>query len=204
MLAGCVTKRNVPLNSAFWQNQKEKITIIAAECPKPHLHAVGAQGLLDVAIIHAANRKLIDALKNSDLSWYEELPQTFAKRLKDKQRQASIYPKRVELKQKNQANILAESNGDLLLTFKVRTVGARRQYGLGFVPMSAPEGYCLLVGELINPKDKKVLWHHEAEIIQKVQGAWDQPPHFQNFNVALNTAIAEAKKELLDSFFNGH
>ena len=73
----------------------------------------------------------------------------------------------------------------------------------GFIPMGVPDAYCVLVGELVDPKDKKIWWHHEAEIIEPVQGAWDQSPHYPNFLNALNIAINEAKQEMLDSFFSG-
>lgn len=202
LFTGCAT-RNVPLHSSFWQNSNEKITIVAAQPPTPGVHIVGGQGLLDAAITIAANSKLSSSIEKTDLSWYEELPHDFIKRLKVKQKEVTLYSKKLDLRKKDQAKILAETKDDLLLTFKLRAVGAQREYAAGFVPMGGPKAYCVLVGELVNPKEKRTLWHHEVEIIQKVNGPWDEPPLFPNFNTALNVAITDAKQELMDSFFSG-
>lgn len=202
-LTGCAANRNIPLQANFWQNKDQNITIAAAKTPAPSVHEVGGQGLLDMAITNIANKSLSNNLKKTDLSWYPEMQQNFANRLKEKNIKTTFYTGALELNKKNQPNILAQTNGQLLLTFHLKAIGARREYIGGFIPKRPPEGYCVLVGELIEPNSKKVLWHHETEVLQKVQGKWDQPPHFQNFNQALSLAVADAKQELFDSFFSG-
>jgi hypothetical protein len=203
LLAGCSANRNIPLKADFWQNQAQKITVATVQAPKPQLCVIGAQGLLDMAITGIANNSLGSAIKNTDLSWYKEMQQNFVHRLKQSNMLATGYSGTLNDDVKAHASVLAETQGDLLLTLELIAIGARREYMLGCIPKGGPEGYCVLVGKLLNPNDKKVLWRHETEIIQKVQGKWDQPPHFPNFNTALNQATAEAKQEVLDSFFSG-
>lgn len=205
VLMGCASgNRNIALQDNFWKNQNKKITVASFKAPQPQVHQVGGQGLLDMAITSVANKSINNKLKQTDLGWYNEMPQEFANQLKNKHIQAAVLSRKLEAKQKNYSSELAETNGDLLLTLELKAIGARREYAAGFIPQGAPEAYCVLVGELIDPKDKKVLWHHETEVLQKVQGAWDQPPAFPNFTAAHNIAVAEAKQELLDSFFSGH
>lgn len=203
LISGCAVNRNLPMQDAFWQNKNQKIVVAAVLAPEPKVHQYGQQGLVDMAITGIANKDLSAAVKKTDLSWYNEIPQSFARRLKDNRMQASVYSRTLDLNKKKHANVLAETDGDLLLTFELKAVGARREYAAGFIPNGGPEGYCVLIGELFDPKQKKVLWRHETEIIQKVDGQWDQPPHFPNFNNALNIAIRDAQQELLDSFFSG-
>lgn len=205
LLAGCAsTPRNVALQDSFWQNPQQKITVATIKNPAPKIHVVGNQGIMDMAITSVVNRHLDKAIRETDLSWYSDVPNNFAQRLKQSKMHASVYSKPLEKNKKTHANVLAETNSDLLLTFELKAIGARRLYKAGFIPTNAPEGYCVLVGELVDPLNKsKVLWRHETEIIQKVVGKWDEPPHFSNFKNALNVAVAEAKQEIMDSFFSG-
>ncbi len=205
LLMGCATpKRCVPLAESFWQNHTQKITVATYPAPTPTVYQLGAQGLLDIAITSIANKALNNALKHTDLIWYHELPEHFVNRLKGQHIQASIYEKKLPPDRKVHPGVLAETNGDLLLILELHAIGARRSYSAGFIPQGAPEAYCVLVGELLDPKNKKnVLWHSESEVIIKVDGAWDQPPGFPNFMNALNVAISEAREEIIDSFFCG-
>ena len=76
---------------------------------------------------------------------------------------------------------------------------------MGFISGGAPQAYCVLSGELIDPRNqKKPLWRSEIEIMQPIQEPWDQSPHFSNLMGALNEATVAARTELLDSFFSGH
>jgi len=204
LLNGCATNRNIPLQESFWQNPKQKITVAAYKPSKPDIFIEGDQGLLDMAITGIANKDLSNALKNTDVKWYQEMPETFAKRLNQGKMVATVYQQPLDNNRKKHPNVLAETNGDLLLTLELRAIGAKRRYAAGFIPSGGPEARCVLVGELVDPRDKKkVLWHHETEILQKVEGKWDEPPGFTNFNNALQLAITDARQEMLDSLFSG-
>lgn len=202
VLTGCAQQHNVQLSENFWQDKNQKVAIAAFKAPEPQVHRVGGEGLVDLAVNSAMNKNMNNALKRTDLSWYDNMDSTFADRLKEHKINTSVLPKQFESSKKNREIVLRQAEGDKVLTLELRAVGARRTY-YGFIPTGAPEAYCVLVGELFDPKDKKVLWHHETEIIQPVQGAWDQSPHYPNFTKALNVAVNDAKQEMLDSFFSG-
>lgn len=202
LLMGCAQPRNVQLSENFWQDQSQKIAVASFKAPEPQMHRVGNEGLLDLAINNAMNSNMNKALKRADMNWYNNMSTQFATRLKEQKIHTSISEQQFKNDKKNREIILRQAEGDKVLTLELRAVGARRTY-YGFIPTGAPEAYCLLVGELIDPKDKKVLWRHESEIIHPIQGAWDQSPNYPNFTSALNVAVNEAKQELLDSFFSG-
>lgn len=207
-LSGCgKPQRNVALHDDFWKGQDQKIVVAQFKVNEPQLYTLGHQGLLDVAVTQLANNSLIKALKKTRLDWYQELPNKFVHRLQAEKFHATRYPKVLDHKSKDQLkhhlNILAETNGDMLLTMNIRAIGARREYSMGMIPKGGPEAYCVLVGSLVDATGKQLLWYHETEVIHKVQGPWDQPPQFPNFMAALDLAVSEAQEELLDSFFSG-
>jgi len=202
LLTGCAGKRNIPLAENFWQEKQQKIRVASFKAPEPQMHTVGQQGLVDLAINSAMNNQMNKAIKNIDISWYAMLPENFSGQLKKHHMNVTLHPQPIDTSKKSRDAILGQAAGDKLLTLELRAVGARRDY-YGFIPTGAPQAYCVLVAEMVDPKDKKVLWRHETEILQPVEGAWDQPPNYPNFTRALQVAVNDAKQELLDSFFSG-
>lgn len=202
LLGGCANTRNIQLTENFWHEKNQKVSIAAFESPKPLLHEVGGQGLIDLAITSAMNRNINAYLNKIDTSWYEDIIPKFTVKLKKQNIFVIQYPKKIDGRKSYQI-ALAQAGDSKLLTINLQALGARREYSMGFIPTRAPEAYCKLEGQLIDPKDKKVWWRHEVEIIQPIEGDWDQPPSYPNLTHALNTAIDEAQNEMLDSFFNG-
>jgi hypothetical protein len=203
-MVGCATPpRNIQLAENFWAEKDQKILVAEFKAPTPTMYKLGNQGLLDMAITSIANSGVNQHLAKSDLSWYHELPTDFQHRLKEQRFKVSLHEDTVEGNNKKKtAQLLANADGGKLLTIELRAIGARRSYALGFVPSDRPEAYCMLVGELVDSNDKKVLWRHEAEIVQPIPGAWDQKG-YQNLSLALQEAVGVAKQELMDSFFSG-
>ncbi len=202
LLTGCAHKVDEKRFQSFWQEEKPCVTVAAFKAPEPQLHCVGEQGLLELAINNAMNKNLNKALKTADVSAYHQMDQHFAKRLKAHKMQAEVVPTHFESTKKNREMILKQAAGNKVLTLELRAAGAKRKY-LSLIPMGAPEGYCVLVGQLIDPKDNTLLWSHETEINQPIQGAWDQGPHYPNLNNAMQVALQDATQEMLDCFFSG-
>lgn len=200
LLAGCSSPRNIPLSEQFWQ-EKPKVVIVHYKAPEPGMTVSGQQGMLDMAITGMVNNKIIKQVKKADLSWYPAVAHQFAQQLKHRFILAVVDPVAIA----NQKSLLAKGQGDKVLAINLQTVGIRRVYSIGFISGGAPQAYCVLSGELIDPKNqKKPLWRSEIEIMQPIQEPWDQPPHFPNLMNALVQATDQAKTELLDSFFSGH
>ncbi len=200
---GCAAPKNIALSENFWQNPKQKIVVASFNPPEAGVHLAGSQGLLEYGINSAANRGMNNYLKNAELRWYYEIASDLTKRLKERRFNATVYPQQLPEGEKANNVILAQLEGSKLLTIKLIAVGARREY-YSIIPKGGPEAYCVLIGELIDPIDKKVWWRYETSIKQPVQGEWDQAPNYPNFNNALQVAVNEAREDLLDSFFSGH
>lgn len=202
LLTACAHKVDEKRFQSFWKEEKQCVTVAAFKAPAPQLHRLGEQGLLEFAIHSAMSKDMNRMLKTTDLSAYHGIDQHFAKRLKEHKMQAEVYPNRFENTKKNRDLLLKQASGNKVLTLELRAVGARRNY-VGLIPMGAPEGYCVLVGQLIDPKDNTLLWSHEAAINQPIQGPWDQGPHYPNLSKATQVALQDATQEVLDSFFSG-
>ncbi len=203
-LTACATQPNVQLADNFWQNnKKEKITVATAKAPTPELYEMGNQGLLDYAIAESMNKGFNNYLKTTDLNWYHSLPMGFAAKLKQRNIHVNTSVEQLDAKQSDYAAFAGQTNSDEMLVIKLQAVGAKRQY-FAMVPTGAPEAYVVMTGELVNPTNKQVLWRYQTTVSQPVQGNWDQPPNYPNFNSALKLAANSAQQELMDSFFSGH
>jgi hypothetical protein len=202
-LAGCATQQNVPLGDNFWKNPKQKIAVVTTKAPKPQIYQMGNQGLLDYAINSAMNKNLDNYLSSTDLSWYRNIPSKFTAQLKQRNVYAKAYLEPLGDDQTNYASFARQIDSDKLLVIKLEALGAKRDY-YAFIPVNAPQAYCVMTGELISTKNNLVLWRYKTTITEQVQGAWDQPPNYPNLGNALSLAISSAQQELLDSFFSGH
>lgn len=204
-LAGCVSpEHNMKLEENFWQTPNHQVVLAEVKCAEPALYKIGDQGLLEVAINTAVTKEFDRYLSKTSLHWYhEELPKRFMQQFKQRNIAAEQHHATIDNKQAKNPLAIVGINGDQILLLDLQKLGAVRSY-YGFFPVSTPKAYCVLKGELINRKDKKVLWRHLATIEEVVGGAWDQPPNYPNFTRALKEAINAAQDEVLDSFFSGH
>jgi hypothetical protein len=199
-LSGCAVKKNIPLSENFWQ-EKPKIVIAHYKAPEPDMIVPSSQGLVDIAITRMANDKIITRLKQADLTWYQNLPHELAEQLTKRSIKVVIDPIPVV----DEKSIIARARGDKILVIRLKAVGIRREYAVGFIPSGAPQAYCLVSGELIDPSNQKIpLWRSEIEIVQPIRGPWDEPPHFANFMESLNKATDAAGTELAYSLITSH
>jgi hypothetical protein len=202
ILVGCATQPNVALSEDFWRQPKQKIVVAATQAPEPQLYMIGGQGLLDLAVAKMANNSFEKHINHADLSWYYALPMRFTNQLKQRKMLAHFYPEKLNDEKQSYSRVSSETNSNALLIIKLNALGASRRYS-GFIPIGAPQAYCVLQGELINTQNDQVLWRHEVRMTQAIQGEWDQSPSYPNFNNALKLAVRSAQEELLDSFFSG-
>lgn len=204
-LVGCAKQPNVPLADNFWQDKKQKIAVVTTKSPTPHVYQTGGEGLLDYAINSVANNGLGEHLSSTDLTWYRKLPQNFVTRLK----QSNVYAQAYDEQPKSGAghaqyfSFARLQGADKLLLIDLEAVGVQRSY-YSFVPTGDPKAYCVLKGELIDTNNNQVLWRYKSDILQPIQGNWDQSPNYPNLTHALENAEALAEQEMIASFFSGH
>ena len=173
--------------------------------PTPAVYKVGQQGLVDIAINAAMNKKLSSHLKTIEAGWYyHSLPDAFESKLKKNHFAIARYDLQETVGKNDYARLLGTTGSDLLLLIKLKAIGVERDY-FGFIPTSDPKGYCALEGQLIDVKNNnKVIWRYETSLAQPVEGPWKQPPAYPNLTRSIETATQVVQKELIDSFFSGH
>ena len=170
LLIGCATRQhNVKLSDNFWhQAKKQHITVASFKTPKPQLYPSGGGcGLLDLAIINVANKDLNNMLSKIDLSWHDELAEDFVNKLKKRNIDATIYSKTLDLNKKTREQLLMQAGESKVLTIELKFIGATRNY-YGAIPFGSPEAFCILVGKLVDPKDKRTLEEIERAIKMKI------------------------------------
>jgi len=82
----------------------------------------------------------------------------------------------------------AAAQAQYLLLVQVQSIGTIRGY-MGVVPSTSPSGYFVAVGQLIDLKTQKLLWHKGVSIRRPGRGEWDQPPDFANLTAAVHRAV---------------
>ncbi|MBA3660635.1 MAG: hypothetical protein H0W64_02810 [Gammaproteobacteria bacterium] len=205
LLTACISApKNVQLTNEFWKKKDRKVIVAITKAPIPQVYQVGNQGLLDYAINRTMNRKLNKYLERNDLTWYYALPENFTAKLKARNILSKPHTdQNLELEAKKYNDFVTSLNGDQLLIIKLTALGVQRNY-YSIIPTSAPKSYCVMTGELINGKDKTVMWRQQTAITMPINGTWDQPPNYPNVAESLKLAIHTARQELLDSFFSDH
>jgi hypothetical protein len=211
-LSSCATK-NVPLQKEFWGSKDKKVTVAMNKLPKAALYQRGAQGLLDMAIAEIATTSFANKLKYYEAKQFAAIKSEFVKRLREQGKQVVIYQDNILTNKlpsfhkntsvyaaKNYMPYLGHVGSDKLLLISLKKIGAARSY-YGFIPLEDPKAFCEAEGRLIDLKTNRILWRQHANVTMTVKGKWDQAPHYPNFIKTLDKVVAEAKRQLLYSFF---
>ncbi len=214
ILTGCVNQQNVPLKSDFWNQRAQKVVVVNNQKITPALYQEGQEGLLDIAINSVMTDKFSQHLKSSNMNWYRSLRNDFALTLKNHHIKNSLakdinivalpnYRNKSD-KTKVYANkdytvLSAKLPGDKLLAIQVAQFGAIRAY-YGFIPLGPPRAIVSLQGRLVNLHTNELLWRNTTRVLLGVEGKWDQPPNYSNFDRTLKNALNTASHQLLNDF----
>ncbi|MFN7098727.1 MAG: hypothetical protein ACK4PR_14400, partial [Gammaproteobacteria bacterium] len=76
-LAGC-TPANVEMSNSFWQGKKPTVAIVAVKAPTPAYVQEGDIAVLNFFVNDMVASGVNSHVKQADLSWYNNLPNTFA------------------------------------------------------------------------------------------------------------------------------
>lgn len=89
---------------------------------------------------------------------------------------------------------------DKLLLVTARSLGTVRSY-YAFMPLSAPEGYVALTGQLIDLSTNRLEWYERVETYASAKGDWDQAPEYDNLMHAVDESTRAAAAKLRGAFF---
>lgn len=197
-LVGCAS--NVKMSPQFWKEHHNKIAVTKTKAATPDFHPTGVQGLLDVAINKAANKKLATRVAQSDISWYQGLPEQFVTILNQHHKTAQKSLDLPDATRTKDYPVFARKVGvHDLLVIHLDSIGVSRPY-YGFIPTGRPTAMCNLSGELIDTETNKVIWRQSVSSNEPIVGEWDQAPMYPNIMKAIALASEKAQRELLRNF----
>ncbi len=214
-LAACASQpKDVELNEQFWQDHTQTVAVAESTKPEAHLEKTGNQGLIDYAINSAMTSTFENHINGTDLSWMETYQASLVSELEGHYIKAVIVKTPIDItalpqsKQDNKkyavktyAPLSMKVGDDKLLVITLNKIGAIRNY-YGFIPSGAPSAIVDMTGRLVDINSNEIYWRHNARVVTSINGNWDQPPHYDNFNSALEIAVDTAKDELRSSLLN--
>lgn len=213
LLAGCASQ-NIDLNNQFWKSKSQTVIVATAKLPKASLDQEGPNDYSVILSNDILTHTFRHYLASYPLNAITSLPKTFLKRLRDKNIKAKLYSQEIDIAQlqstpeiysgyatKDYRPLAKKLDAHQLLIISTNEVGAARMY-YGLIPLESQNAVCILTGQLIDLDTNQILWRYTAKYFIPVKSPWNQPPHYPNFTKALNSAIANAKQDLLDDFFD--
>lgn len=213
---------NVELSEQFWKTPNNQVAVAQAKKPKATFVAEGNQGgLLDMAVTEAMTKKFKKHLETHNNQFIDDINRQLitvcqSKGIKISKVDGNFDKKRLpRFKQNGKKTKGNNSNlhyatkdyrsqqmkvdSDKLLIIELHGYGAKRHYN-GLIPLSEPKAFVNIEGQLIDLKDNHLLWHYKNDIKLPVQGKWDQPPLYPNFDKSLKEAIQIVSEEIVAHF----
>jgi len=209
-LSGCASvQKPVGFSESYWQDTSATVGIAASVLPEANTWETGGMGLVDLAIVDAAMKKLTTHLKSQDLSEFLQIRGEANRIFSAAGFQTVVLDNEINLddykKAKSKAgfvkknfNPLKEDHGlDQLFLLTVTQAGTTRGY-YGFLPTSEPQAIFKVSAQIINLADGKILWFHREEQIREITGEWDEPDaNFPNITNALYQSLDAAKENII-------
>lgn len=190
-----------------------KIGIIIAQPHEAAAQYTGSIGLLDLAIISAANGKLNDHLKTLTFDEYYKIPGILKDSLESKGYTVSISEQQLSAKLAQKYKLPSKGisknlayyqkypiskENDYLIVVRTGAMGTTRPY-YGPVPQTDPLVNVNLIAEFVNLKTGKVHWYRLASKRNTIPGNWKEegyPTLTKAFYEALDQAIYSLKVDL--------
>lgn len=210
VLTGCATQGPVALDKSYWVNKPESVGVIIAKTPPVGSHKRGAQGLLDMAINNAMAGGIDKHLNSLKLDEFREAGHVIANHFSSQGVPAKFIEEEIDLSTVSKvkkaptgtapldfASLKSKYGVDQLVVLEVLAAGTIRSY-YGFIPLTAPQGYFMCKGTLVNLQDNKILWLGTGTKEVVVDEPWDQEatayPHVTG---AFYQAMEGAKTDML-------
>lgn len=205
LVVGCVSLPD-PVPFSMPKVDETKLGIVLVEQSEASATYTGSIGLLDLAIISAANSSLNKHLKTLSFDDYQALPVTLKESLESKgydvviKKQLSLDEgKKLKLPKNGQSQNTGyytemglSDNVDYLLVLRSGALGTTRPY-YGPVPTANPLTNANIIVELTDLKTSKVLWYKVATSQQVIQEPWDESKAgYPNLTSGLFSSVNQA------------
>lgn len=207
-MVGCVAVQQPISFSLSPETAKGSIGIVQVESPVPGAQYTGNIGLLDLAIIAAANGGLNKHLKQQDFAAdYQKLPTELQGILEAKGYKVVMIDKDINTKvaakfkapvkgvnKTNFSSYKTQYGVDHLLILAMPSVGTTRSY-YGPIPTSEPLATATISVELVDLNSNKVEWFSRETSSHVIEKPWDEgSKNWPNLTNAVFTSVDEAVK----------
>jgi hypothetical protein len=202
---GCATtQKPIPFSSTVF-NENKKIGIVYTAVPKATTSYTGSIGLLDYAVISAANEGLDSYLATLTFPEYDQFQSALAESLTSKginlieikepitREKAKNLKRPSEGKSKNDfSEYKSEYDLDMLILIDLTAIGTTRSY-YGFLPTSEPLAHSSVVGQLIDLESNQLHWYSSTVNIKTIPTPWDEADaSYPNLTTSVYQSLDEA------------
>ena len=211
---GCSVQPQQPINLSnnFWQAPNKSVGIVMAPLPTIDTYEIGADCLLCLATVAAANSSLtahVTTLSDDNLP---ALKNDLAKKLEARGITSKVIDEPFDIKaltdssstapnaaKKDYSSFKAKYHVNQLLVVQVNVLGTFRTYA-SYVPTSDPKGAFNGVAYMVNLDDNTYSWYMPIDIQQSAGTTWDEPPKFPGITNAYYQALATGKDTIIKAF----
>ena len=206
-LVGCASVQQ-PVSFNLKPESNLSIGVVQVASPEPGAQYTGNIGLLDLAIIAAANGGLNKHLKTQEFaSDYQSLPKEVGKILESQGYKVVMIDKDIDAKAgakfKNPqkgvnktdfSKYKTEYGISHLLVLKMPMVGTTRSY-YGPVPLTEPTAQAIINAMVVDLQSNKLEWYTTATSSKVIEKPWDEgDKKWPNLTNSVFTAVDEATK----------
>lgn len=209
LLAGCATAPRDPiaLSEDYYANEEFTVGIYMRELPETKMYLPGADCLLCIAVVNAANKKIsehVETLPSDEVGLVRDIAERAlaANSVKTLIIEDSIgfdeltkvtNSKRTNKLAKKDFRPLKESLGiDHLLILDIDKLGGERVYS-GYIPTGSPTSFIQGEVYIVNLTTNEYELYEHVEIKSAIQGEWDEPPSFPGLTNAYYQSVEELK-----------
>lgn len=206
-LVGCASVQQ-PVSFDLKPESNLSIGVVQVAPPEPGAQYTGNIGLLDLAIIAAANGGLNKHLKTQEFANdYQSLPKEVGNILESKGYKVVVIDKDIDIK--SAAKFKAPQKGinktdfskyktehgiTHLLVLKMPMVGTTRSY-YGPVPLTEPTAQAIINAMMVDLQSNKLEWYSTATSSKVIEKPWDEGnKKWPNLTNSVFTAVNEATK----------
>lgn len=206
-LVGCASVQQ-PVSFNLKPEPSSSIGVVQVASPEPGAQYTGSIGLLDLAIISAANGGLNKHLKTQEFGAdYQSLPKEVGKILESQGHKVVMIEKDIDLKvaakfkapqkglnKTDFSKYKSEHGITHLLVLRMPMVGTTRSY-YGPVPLTEPTAQASINAMVVDLQSNKLEWYTTATSNKVIEKPWDEgDKQWPNLTNSVFTAVDEATK----------
>ena len=216
LVSGCATTPQAPITFSTMKDEVESINIgvVMTPIPEVNTYEVGADCLLCLAVVAAANAKLTEHIVTLSQEDIPQLKVMLGDLLSEKGYNVTVIDEDLILKdfkkfksstpntsKYNFSSFKESHNLDQLMVIDISVLGTYRTYS-GYIPTSDPQAAFIGTGYIVNLEDHTYEWYLPVDVQRSGGAEWKEPPSYPGLTNAYYQVIEEGKDAMLHPFMN--